>query len=528
MLYDRAKALCARPSRSCSGRWKCGAALLGDGSSRIRRKPGRARAPRSRAGRAGRRAAALPAGAEDRRGGARAESPRHARHRQRPRLSPDRTAPARRRDTSLAHEVAEAQQNRPQRRFHLRARAAAHGLRAHDRAERPARPRWPMPTCWREVVLRTKGVVLDSLLEDEAMTRAERDPDVRDMMEKRRLLALQLGAGGRRYRGRCRLSQRAGRRSPSGRSSTQEEQQIEASLRTRAWAAARPGARLPPRCPMCAMRCPDGRGAGRVRRLQPIHGPAHLAARVRRAGADARRADPQWVPLGSAADIDARVRVYQKYMQRRVREAALSRRAAWSLRIALPSRSSAALPGGIAPADHQPRRRSEFRFLRDAARRQDRFLAEDFELSYVSSGRDLLLRHRCRRATSDWSSSPIPTTITCPARRGTPRSRRAAPNDDDVLDPLPGTEREAAFLQQEAKSDGSRRGGLSRRERPRKANLAQAGFALRPAPGHPRALSLRRMTCPVCPPAGGRPTPRRRLSARADDAQPARAGRARR
>src|SRR5208283_4136027 len=35
-----------------------------------------------------------------------------------------------------------------------------------------------------ETVLRTKGVVLDSLLEDEAVSRAGRDPEVREMMEK--------------------------------------------------------------------------------------------------------------------------------------------------------------------------------------------------------------------------------------------------------------------------------------------------------------------------------------------------------
>ena len=47
-----------------------------------------------------------------------------------------------------------------------------------------------------KTVLRTKGVVLDSLLEDEAIARAERDPEVSDMMEKQRQLLAQLGRAG--------------------------------------------------------------------------------------------------------------------------------------------------------------------------------------------------------------------------------------------------------------------------------------------------------------------------------------------
>ena len=84
------------------------------------------------------------------------------------------------------------------------------------------------PDLLAEMVLRTKGVVLDSLLEDEAVTRAERNPEVRDMLEKRRLL-------------QARLAQTSDDSEESGLTNTpaamaarqkleEEEQQLEATL----------------------------------------------------------------------------------------------------------------------------------------------------------------------------------------------------------------------------------------------------------------------------------------------------------
>src|SRR6202012_2527964 len=77
---------------------------------------------------------------------------------------------------------------------------------------------------------------------------------------------------------------------------------------------------------------------------------------------------------------------------------------------------------------------------------QDRFLASDFDLNYVSSGRDLLLKSglapRTKRlvvfANPDYNHSP--GTISGPSRA------RSAASNDDLLPALPGTDREAAFL----------------------------------------------------------------------------------
>jgi CHAT domain-containing protein len=301
-----------------------------------------------------------------------------------------------------------------------------------------------------ETVLRTKGVVLDSLLEDEAVTRAERDPEVREMMEKRRLLLAQLGqtpedASGTDFSG-----------SPAALADRQkleqEEQQLEASLANK------------------------GVGSGKIRRAlgtdvaevrEALPGDAalveyvaynrytgHLASEPAYGAIVLTRDAPcQWVMLGPAAELDARVRTDQKYMRKRVREAALAE-ALRGLYQSLCQPVLAALPNGIHRLIISPDGDLNFISFATLLDAGDHFLADDFELNYVSSGRDLLQRPglmlKTKRlvvfANPDYNH--LPNAVAVKARP------RTAATDDDSLPPLPGTEREAAFLQQEAKRDG--------------------------------------------------------------------------
>ena len=80
------------------------------------------------------------------------------------------------------------------------------------------------------VLLRTKGVVLDSLLEDEAVTRARRDPEVREMMENRRLLWRNSGRPKEEDVPRAPIFRIPRRPSPIGKKLELEEQQLEAGL----------------------------------------------------------------------------------------------------------------------------------------------------------------------------------------------------------------------------------------------------------------------------------------------------------
>jgi CHAT domain-containing protein/Flp pilus assembly protein TadD len=368
--------------------------------------------------------------------------------------------------TQLAHEVTEAQQNILNGVFTF---APERQRMDFERTIEPG----DLPAALAdadllaEVVLRTKGVVLDSLLEDEAVTQAERDPDVREMMEKRRLLAL-------------RMTQEEGDENDPDYSNSpaavaerkelaQEEQQLEASLADKGVGSGRTRRALSTEVADVREAIPDdaalveyvvyNRYTGRLTE-EPTYGALVMTK------ADGCR----WVPLGAAADIDEHVRVYQKYMQRRVREAALST-ALHGLYQSLCAPVVSGLPAGIHRLIISPDGELDFVSFATLLDGQDSFLAEDYELNYVSSGRDLLLKPTPARdkrlvvfANPDYdrvSGAP-----------GKTRAKKVAQADEDVLDPLPGTEREAAFLQQEAKSNGLD-AEVYRGEQASKANLAK-------------------------------------------------------
>ena len=299
-----------------------------------------------------------------------------------------------------------------------------------------------------EMVLRTKGVVLDSLLEDQAVSRAERDPDVRGMMEKRRELLAQLGqspddpAGVDFSAAPANLADR--------RQLEQEEQQLEAGLADKGVGSGETRRALETEVSDVRDALPANaalveyvayhRYTGRLA-SEPAYGAVILT----------RDAPPQWVPLGPSAAIDARVRLEQKYMRKRVHDATVEQ-VLRGLFSSLGQPVIAALPPGVHRLIISPDGELNFVSFATLLDANDRFLASDYAIDYVSSGRDLLQRTplipRAKRlvvfADPDYLHPPGAT----PARGKSPAK------DDDPLPPLPGTEREAAFLQAEATRDG--------------------------------------------------------------------------
>jgi len=84
---------------------------------------------------------------------------------------------------------------------------------------------------------------------------------------------------------------------------------------------------------------------------------------------------------------------------------------------------------------------------------EDHFFGEDFDLNYVSSGRDLLNEPKVVPLNKRLVIFADPDYGHLPDAPVKGRTRSAA-GDDDLLAPLPGTEREAMMLQQEARSGG--------------------------------------------------------------------------
>ncbi len=287
--------------------------------------------------------------------------------------------------TRLAHDVADAQQNMLNGVFTFAPE------RQRMDFERTVNP-YDLPAALAdadllaEMVLRTKGVVLDSLLEDEAITRALRDPDVRDMMEKRRLLMAQLG-------------QATG--DPSGADYStaplsvadrqkleQEEQQLEASLADKGVGSGQTRRALATEVSEVREKLPADaalveyvayhRYTGRLG-----SGPAYGAIVL------TRDLPPQWMPLGPAAEIDARVHLDQKYMRKRVHDAAVAD-VLHGLYTLLCRPVLNGLPAGVHRLVISPDGNLNFVSFATLLDDDNNFFANDFELNYVASGRDLL------------------------------------------------------------------------------------------------------------------------------------------
>jgi len=298
-----------------------------------------------------------------------------------------------------------------------------------------------------EMVLRTKGVVLDSLLEDEAVTRAERDPDVRDLMEKRRLLQAQLGSED--------VSGADFSTSPTALADRQkleqEEQQLEASLADKGVGSGKTRRALATDVSEIQDALPDD--AALVEYVVYNRYTGHLGFEPAYGAVVLTRDARQWVPLGSAAEIDALVRLDQKYMRKRVREAALAE-VLHRLYQSLGQPVIAALPEGIHRLIISPDGDLNFVSFATLLDAGDHFLADDFELKYVSSGRDLLQKSGWTPKTKRLVVFANPDYNHLPDGVIVKHRSRIVVSDDDLLPPLPGAEREAAFLQQEAQRDG--------------------------------------------------------------------------
>jgi len=322
------------------------------------------------------------------------------------------------------------------------------------------------PDLLAQMVLRTKGVVLDSLLEDAAVSRAERDPEVRDLLQRRRQILAQLGQvrGGGPGDDLSAPSLSVGDR----RQLEQDEQQIEAQLAGKGAVSGETRRALETDVSDVRDALPADaalieyvayhRYTGRLT-SEPWYGAVILT----------HDAPPQWMPLGPKGEIDARVRLAQKFMRRRVRDAAVAS-VLRGLDTALIQPLLAALPPGPHRLIISPDGELNFVSFATLLDVQDRFLASDYDLSYVSSGRDLLQPTpplpRARRLVvfTDPDYLHLPGAA--------PNHPRLSSRDDDSLPPLPGAEREAAFLQAEAARDGIK-ADIFRGLAASKASLAQ-------------------------------------------------------
>ena len=301
-----------------------------------------------------------------------------------------------------------------------------------------------------QMVLRTKGVVLDSLLEDEAVTRAARDPEVRELMEKKRLFTAQLlqtqeNASGTDFSD-----------SPAAianrKKLEKEEQDLEASLVKKGVGSGRMRRALAtdvadvrealPKNAVLVEFIAYNRYKGNLG-YEPAYGALVLS----------HDAPARWIPLGPTTAIDAQVKCYQKYMRKPVREAAMAD-VLHGLDQALCQPILNALPSGTHRLIISPDSNLNFVSFATLLDPQDRFVGENFDVNYVSSGRDLLEETKTVPLNKKMVVFADPDYSHLSGSSVTKTHAKGAASDDVLLAPLPGTEREATFLLQVAKSEG--------------------------------------------------------------------------
>jgi CHAT domain-containing protein len=294
-----------------------------------------------------------------------------------------------------------------------------------------------------ETVLRTKGVVLDSLLEDQAAIRARRDPEVTELLKKRRLLLAQLEQTGTASDFPAVTGERTNRDQLA-----QEERDVESQLADKGVTSGETRRALSTELADVREALGDqaalvefiayDRYVGRLG-FQPAYGAVIIL----------HDAPCRWVPLGAAPEIDEQVGLFQKYVRKRVRNVALSE-VLHDLHAALCAPVLAQLPEGVRQLILCPDGNLNFISFATLLDADDQFLGTRYDVSYVRSGRDVLQRPpaapRTRRlvvfADPDYAHAP---------GTAAPRSRGRVPvRDDSPLPALPGTEREASLVMTEA------------------------------------------------------------------------------
>jgi tetratricopeptide (TPR) repeat protein len=344
-----------------------------------------------------------------------------------------------------------------------------------------------------EIVLRQKGVVLDSLLEDRLVAEASGDPKQREIIEqlrsaKQRLTQLQLEIPKD-------LSEQAQKqRAAEKEKLSSEVEQLEGGLarqvaglgkarRALSVTVAQVQSALPKQAALIELLRYShylGKGKGELR-----YGAIVIGA----------SGDPSWVPLGNAAEIEKNIALYQKSVRGKTDEATLS-----SVLKALNNQVWApiekALPAGTTTVIVSPDAELNFVSFATLLTADDRFAGEKYSIRYVASGRDLLRETEPTagpKTTIRVFANPDFGGIAAGPRLEQTnavalRSVEMRDLEGISLPSLPGTEKESAELEARAKKSGwqpqiylgpnATKAELRKVNSPRILHLATHGFFL--------------------------------------------------
>jgi tetratricopeptide (TPR) repeat protein/CHAT domain-containing protein len=312
-----------------------------------------------------------------------------------------------------------------------------------------------------QTVLRQKGVVLDSLLEDRLVAEASADPKQREIIEqlraaKQRLMQLVLEVP--KDLSEAAQKQRAAEKEKL----STEVEQLEAGLarqvaglgkarRALSVTVAQVQAAVPKEAALIELlryRHYVGKG-----KFEPRYGAVLISA----------SGEPQWVPLGSTEEIDKTIRLYRKSARGETDQATLST-ALKTLGEQIWAPIEKALPAGTTTVIVSPDAELSFVSFATLLTPDDRFVGEKYSIRYVASGRDLLREAKPVAAATtsmrvfanpDFTANGNKETLSKEKTRGIAlRSIEMRDLQSISFRNLPGTARESAELQERAKKSG--------------------------------------------------------------------------
>jgi tetratricopeptide (TPR) repeat protein len=338
-----------------------------------------------------------------------------------------------------------------------------------------------------QTLLRQKGVVLDSLLEDRLVAEASSDPKQREIIEQLRADKqglMQLILEVQKDLSEAAQKQRAVRK---GKLSTEIEQ-LEGSLARQVTGLGKARRALSVTVAQVQAVLPNQAVLIELVRYSHYLGKQKFEDRYGAIIISASR-QPKWIPLGAAAAIEEDVKVYQKSV--RGEDEGTLRNVLKALEERIWAPIEKALPDGCTTVILSPDGELNFVSFATLLTPDDRFLAEKYSIRYVASGRDLLRENKPSNnsemvvfANPAFNSQAI-TQATASSSSVVLRSTEMRDLESISLSALPGTAAEAAALQrQEGKAaklflgPNATEAELRRVNSPRILHLATHGFFL--------------------------------------------------
>jgi CHAT domain-containing protein len=312
-----------------------------------------------------------------------------------------------------------------------------------------------------QAILRNKGILLDSLLEDETVARSSKDPEVKNMLEE-----LQ-AAGQRLLKLQIQVPNDAGQ--DTQRRQLEEREALERQVENLQKGLARNVASLGQVRRALRITVPEVQSALaedtvllEFVRYNHYLGKAKFEARygaVLLANPSAelqgsKAGEAVWVPLGSAEAIERNLKEYAAAMRGEKRgEVSLLRTPYRQLFEPIQKR----LPKGITTLVISPDAELNFVSFATLVNEQDKFLAEQYAIKYVASGRDLVFGRAGKKGSRRLAAFANPTLGEKPALAGAADINvvhLAMMTTDQrdyagvTLAPLPNTLQEAEFLRE--------------------------------------------------------------------------------